>query len=574
MFTVDQVIADNYPELNSNRLFAPIVKPILRHLLHEQVFIDFAEQYPHLRGISFIEQVLDYFKFSFLVAGDEIENIPESGKVVIVANHPIGSLDGLALLKLIYDIRADVKIVANDLLMNLEPLKPLLLPIRNMTGTSRKHQIRGISTALDQDAAVILFPSGEVSRLGLRGIKDGPWQQGFLKLAERAKAPILPIRIEGRNSALFYLASLLAKPLSTVMLVGQMFHQREKQVKMTVGRIIPFRSYNSITIHRKEKIKLFHKHLYRLGTARPPLFESEAAIARPEQRMDIKAAIRQGERLGTTPDGKIIYLFETLVSQPLLREIGRLREITFRAVGEGTGKHRDIDHFDDYYQHLLLWDEAAMEIAGAYRFVDAEKILDQKGSSGLYSGSLFNFDPKKCYFLKNGLELGRSFVQQKYWGKRSLDYLWYGIGAFLVKNTQYRYLFGPVSISNMMPQLAKELLIYFYKLYFSDPRSMGCSRNPFRFSEPLTTLEAAFSGDDYRTDFKKLKSQLSNLGTAVPTLYKQYTELCEAGSNGVTFLDFNIDPDFNDCVDGLVIVDTLKLKEKKRKRYMEGSILN
>ncbi len=126
----------------------------------------------------------------------------------------------------------------------------------------------------------------------------------------------------------------------------------------------------------------------------------------------------------------------------------------------------------------------------------------------------------------------------------------------------------------MMPQLAKELLIYFYKLYFSEPKSVGCSRNPFQFSQPLTTLEEAFSGNDYRADFKKLKSQLSNLGTAVPTLYKQYTELCEPGSNGVTFLDFNIDPDFNDCVDGLVIVDTHKLKEKKRKRYMEGSILS
>ncbi len=443
-----------------------------------------------------------------------------------------------------------------------------------MTGTSKKHQIKRINAALDQNTAIVLFPSGEVSRLGPSGIKDGPWQQGFLKLAERAKAPILPIHIEGRNSISFYLASMVAKPLSTIMLVGQMFHQREKQVKMTIGSIIPFRSYNNITIHRKEKIDLFKKHLYRLGTAKPPLFETEAPIARPEQRTELKNAMRRGERIGTTADGKIIFLFEKIESSPLIREIGRLREITFRAVGEGTGKRRDIDHFDEYYQHLLLWDEEDLEIAGAYRFVDAEKIVKQKGTSGLYSGSLFNLDQQKCHFLKNSLELGRSFVQQKYWGKRSLDYLWYGIGAFMAKNPQYRYLFGPVSISNMMPQLAKELLIYFYKLYFSEPRSAGCSRNPFQFSQPLATLEEAFSGNDYRSDFKKLKSQLSNLGTAVPTLYKQYTELCEPGSNGVTFLDFNIDPDFSDCVDGLVIVDTHKLKEKKRKRYMEGSILS
>ena len=574
VFSVDQVIADNYPELNDSRLFAPVLKPILRRLLHEQAFIDFAERYPHLKGIEFVEQVLDYFHFTFEVSEDERENIPAAGKVVVIANHPIGSLDGLALLKLMYQVRPDVKIVANDLLMAIEPLKSLLLPIRNMTGTSQKHQIQRINAALDQDAAIIFFPSGEVSRLSLKGIKDGAWQQGFLKLAERAKAPILPIHIEGRNSTSFYLASLVVKPLSTIMLVGQMFRQRDKQVKMTVGSIIPFRSYNSITIDRKEKINLFKKHLYRLNTSGPALFETEAAIAPAEQRADLAKAIGKGEQLGATPDGKSIFLYETMESPTLLREIGRLREITFRAVGEGTGKRRDIDHFDDYYQHLLLWDEEALEIAGAYRFVDAAKVLEQKGTAGLYSGSLFDLDRQKCHFLKNSLELGRSFVQQKYWGKRSLDYLWYGIGAFLAKNPHYRYLFGPVSISNMMPQLAKELLIYFYKLYFSDPKSMGCSRNPFRFSQPLATLEAAFSGNDYRADFKKLKSQLSNLGTAVPTLYKQYTELCEPGSGGVTFLDFNIDPDFNDCVDGLVIVDTHKLKEKKRKRYMEGSILS
>ena len=574
MFSVEQVITENYPALNDNKLFAPIVKLILRRLLHEQAFIDFAEQYPHLQGIEFVEQVLDYFSFTFAVSERERENIPASGKVVIIANHPIGSLDGLALLKLIHQVRSDVKIVANDMLMALEPLKSMLLPIRNMTGTSKKHQIRRINAALDQNTAIVLFPSGEVSRLGPGGIKDGPWQQGFLKLAERAKAPILPIYIEGRNSTSFYLASMVVKPLSTIMLVGQMFHQREKKVHMTIGSIIPFRSYNNITIHRKEKIKLFKEHLYRLGTTKPSLFETEAAIAPPEQRTELKKAMRAGERIGTTPDGKVIFLFETIESSPLIREIGRLREITFRAVGEGTGKRRDIDHFDEYYHHLLLWDEEALEIAGAYRFVDAEKIVEQKGTSGLYSGSLFNLDKQKCYFLENSLELGRSFVQQKYWGKRSLDYLWYGIGAFITRNPQYRYLFGPVSISNMMPQLAKELLIYFYKLYFSEPRSAGCSRNPFQFSQPLATLEEAFSGNDYRSDFKKLKSQLSNLGTAVPTLYKQYTELCEPGSNGVTFLDFNIDPDFSDCVDGLVIVDTHKLKEKKRKRYMEGSILS
>jgi hypothetical protein len=299
---------------------------------------------------------------------------------------------------------------------------------------------------------------------------------------------------------------------------------------------------------------------------------TESAIAGPERKADLKHAVKQGERLGRTPDGKVIYLFEPSGSSPVMREIGRLREITFRAIGEGTRKRRDIDHFDWHYQHLILWDEEDLEIAGAYRFADAGRIVREKGPEGLYSGSLFELDPKRFPFLENGLELGRSFIQQRYWGKRSLDYLWYGIGAFLAKNPQYRYLFGPVSISNAMPQTAKELLISFYKLYFSGENVTSCSRNPFSFSQSSSHPAKEFSGGDYREDFKKLKTLLGNFGAAVPPLYKQYTELCEPG--GVIFLDFNIDPAFNNCVDGLVIVETDKIKEHKRKRYMEETVLD
>ncbi len=572
MFAVDQVVDQYYPALNKKKICGPVIKPILRRILHERAFMDFAEQYPHLHGIEFVEQALDYFNFSYAVSDRERENIPVAGKVVIIANHPIGSLDGLALLKLVHGVRSDVKIVANDLLTTIAPLRPCLLPVRNMTGDSRKKHIVRITTALENDEAVIVFPSGEVSRFGPGGVRDGRWHKGFLKIADRTKAPILPIHIAGRNSTSFYVASILAKPLSTLMLVGEMFRQRRKQVRITIGSIIPYESYGNSGICCREKINLFKRHVYRIGAGKKPILSTQSAIARPERKVDLKQAVRQGERLGKTPDGKTIYLFEPSGSSALMREIGRLRELTFRVVGEGSGRRRDMDRFDWYYRHLILWDEDDLEIAGAYRFVDAKEVLAEKGPAGLYSCSLFDLDPRQCDFLACGLELGRSFVQQRYWGKRSLDYLWYGIGAYLVKHPGYRYLFGPVSISNAMPETAKELLIYFYKLYFSCSNLRGYSRNPFNFSQPLPSLEKTFSGDDYRSDFKKLKTMLGNLGTAVPALYKQYTELCEPG--GVSFLDFNIDRDFNNCVDGLVIVNLEKLKEQKRKRYMEETILD
>lgn len=571
MFTVDQIVTDHFPTLGRSQVGAPLLKGLLRRLLHESDFQAFAERFPHLRGIEFVEQALQTLQCSYAVNDSERENIPASGRVLIVANHPIGSLDGLALLKLVHDVRSDVRIVANDLLSAIAPLRDLLLPVRNMTGTSRKGHIERIVQALAREQAIIIFPAGEVSRLGPRGIRDRRWQRGFLKIAEQAKAPILPIHIAGRNSARFYLASLLARPLSTLMLVGEMFRQESRRLRFTVGALIPHHTYSNMALKRGDKVKLFQRHLYRIGQGKKPLFAVERAIARPERRADLKKAILQGERLGVTPDGKAIYLMAGLDSSPVLREIGRLREQAFRAVGEGTGQRRDLDRFDPHYRHLILWDEEDLEIAGAYRFVDAGATIAAQGLSGLYSAGLFQFDAAASPFLGNGLELGRSFVQQRYWGKRSLDYLWYGIGAYLGKNRHYRYLFGAVSISGAMPPLARDLLIYFYKLYFPGDPQLSRSRNPFSYSHAESELAAHFAGNDYRGDLRRLKTLLGNLGTAIPPLYKQYAELCEPG--GVTFLDFNIDPDFGHCVDGMVIVDLQKLKESKRSRYLSHAFL-
>ena len=571
MFTVDALLNQHYPRLGSLPLVTSPLRAVLRRLLREKHFANFTEQFPHLQGMEFVEQVLESFQFTYTVADRDRENIPVSGRVMIIANHPIGTLDGLALLKLVHDSRPDVRIVANDLLDAVKPLRPCLLSVKVMTGVTLKEQFARINEALAREEAVIIFPAGEVSRFGPRGIKDGKWRKGFLRLAARVKAPILPIHVSGRNSLSFYTASLVAKPLSTLMLIGEMFRRQRKPLTLTIGGLIPFGSYDGLKIREKDKIDLFRKHLYRIGTGKKGIFPTETAIAWPERRVVLKKSVQAGELLGRTPDSKEIYLFTGEESPPVLREIARLREITFRSVGEGSGKRRDRDSFDRYYQHLVLWSAEDLEIVGAYRFADAAAVVREKGFAGLYSHSLFHFNAAHFPYLEQGLELGRSFIQQKYWGKRSLDYLWYGIGAFLRRNPQYRYLFGPVSISNSLPQMAKELLIFFYKLYFVNTNALPCSRNPFRFSLPITDLAGSFAGDNYRQDLIHLKSLLSTMGASIPTLYKQYTELCPPG--GVIFLDFNVDLEFGSCVDGLVVVDTQLLKPSKRKRYISDSLL-
>lgn len=291
------------------------------------------------------------------------------------------------------------------------------------------------------------------------------------------------------------------------------------------------------------------KHLYRLAKGKSGLFKSESPIALPEERALLKREVEHCEHLGQTPDGKQIYLYrrQDQLYAPILRELGRLREIAFRAVGEGTGQRRDLDKYDDDYLHLLLWDPGVLEIVGAYRFIPTAEQLARKGLAGLYSHSLFAYGEQMDDVLQQGLELGRSFIQPAYWGRRGLDYLWQGIGAFLARNPQYRYLFGPVSISGSLPMAARDLLIAFYRLYFPAKLGAAHSRRPYPASLPQVLEQ--FSGQDYAADLARLKSMLDNLGCAIPTLYKQYSELCETG--GVQFMDFGTDPDFADCVDGL-----------------------
>ena len=569
MLTADEVLQQHLPNLAGHPVLAQPLRILFQRLLHEHRFSDFRQCYPHVEGFDFIDHVLEYLNCSYTVSDRAKENIPVNGRVIIIANHPIGSLDGLALLKLVHSCRPDVRIVANDLLETLQPLRSCLLSVKVINGQSLKSQIVRLENALANEEAVIIFPAGEVSRIRPSGIKDGRWQKGFLKLAKRAKAPVLPIHVYGRNSWFFYAVSILAKPLSTLMLVNEVFRKRKKPLKITIGRLIPYSAFSNISLRQRETVDLFRKHLYRVGSGKRGIFTTETAIAPPERRIDLKKSVNHGKLLGKTPDGKEIYLFKGGENPPVLREISRLREITFRTVGEGSGRRRDIDLFDHYYFHLILWSAEDLEIIGAYRFADANEVVHSKGIEGLYSHSLFHFDRHSFPFLGEGLELGRSFIQKRYWGRRSLDYLWYGIGAFICQNPQYRYLFGPVSISNSMPEVARELLIYFYKLYFSSNDSPVLSRNPFHFSRPVSELGQSFAGNNYRQDLIHLKSLLNAMGTSIPTLYKQYTELCQPG--GAMFLDFNIDTNFNNCIDGLVVVDINQIKPEKKNRYIEGS---
>jgi hypothetical protein len=299
------------------------------------------------------------------------------------------------------------------------------------------------------------------------------------------------------------------------------------------------------------------------------VFATSRAIAHPESPLALRDALKRAEELGRTRDGKRILLFDAAPDCPLLREIGRLRELSFRRVGEGTGARRDLDAFDTHYRHLVLWDDVALALVGAYRLGEARTLLPARGKAGLYSSTLFDFLPPAQDWLPDSVELGRSFVQPAFWGSRSLDYLWQGIGAYLRAHPAVRYLIGPVSLSAQIPRPAREWIVAAHRHYFAAAEPLARARNPFEPSAEISAEAATvLAGLDVEAGLAALKSRVESLGGTIPVLYRQYVDLCEP--DGVRFLAFGSDPAFGHCVDGLIRLDLSRLKPAKRARYLSA----
>ncbi len=274
--------------------------------------------------------------------------------------------------------------------------------------------------------------------------------------------------------------------------------------------------------------------------------------------------LQQTELLSVTPDGRELRLARLELGSALLDELGRVREISFRHIGEGSGKARDLDRFDGHYEHLLLIDPKALEIVGAYRFGRAEAILPIHGITGLYCESLFEFGAEFQARLGQALELGRSFIQPQWFRSRALDELWTGIGLYLQRYPQIRWLFGPVSASATLPEAARAQIVEFYAQFYGSAEVLAHARRPALQARSAIEFRALAIDDA----FALLRSELKSLGVAVPPLFKQYTELTELG--GVRFLAFGTDPEFANCIDGLVLVDLTQIKLAKAQRWLKA----
>lgn len=552
---------DKYPDFVTNTAIF-----ILNKLLHVNDINQFNAQYNHLSNFEYIDALFDNLNFKFDISKSDLQKIPEAGRLIIVSNHPLGGLDGIALLRAVSLVRKDIRIVVNDLLLHVTNIKELFLPYDLYSLKAQKSNIKKIEDDLENNRCVMFFPAAVVSRLGKSGIKDKKWQKGSLRLAHKFKSSILPIYVEGRNSLLFYLLAKIHDRLGTLLLPHELFNKRDYKLNLKVGNIIPYQSLKNNKLHETKQIELLREHVYNLKNNGPEVFETEEPVIPPVEKDLLRKEINKSELLGHTFDGKKIFLSEYDNCKNIVKEIARLREVTFRLVGEGTGKEKDFEKYDTYYKHMVLWDDENSEIIGSYRIGKTKDIIKKLGKKGLITSKKFDINDDFDEVLEQSLEVGRTFVQQKYWNSSALDYMWQGIGAFITKNNDVRYLWGTVSMSDELPDKAKDLIIYYYMKWYKGNQGLAVPHREYKVSEEnVKEYEEIFDSGDYFKDFRKLKKTLMQLGYSIPVLYRRYVDITNFG--GTKFINFCIDVTFKNSVDGFIVVDLTQLKDEVRERY-------
>jgi len=528
----------------------------------------------------FLPRTLRLLDVTTDVSHEDLARIPAKGPVVVVANHPFGMVEGLVVGAVMERVRPDVRTMANHLLAGMPEAREHMIMIDPFARrNSSRHNIPGLRAALEWlrgGGMLVLFPAGEVSHIDLSrgGITDPEWSDSAVRLAARTGAPVLPVRFTGNNSAFFHVLGMVHPTLRTAMLPHELWNKRRRAVAMRIGTPIDpeilarFENERAATAFVRNRVySLAAQHRVPRRLFWKPTASNAPIISQ------IPRDVLDAEIHGLHPKATLLIagdmrvLLTSAAGIPYtLREIGRLRELTFRKAGEGTGNALDLDRFDAHYLHLILWNEKKHEVVGAYRLGPSLDILPKYGVRGLYTNTLFAWKRKFLQRMGPAVELGRSFVRPEYQKSFSaLLLLWKGIGQFLVNNPQYRVLFGPVSISNDYQPESRQLMVRFLNAYCRDEdlAHLVRARNPFR-------IKAQRDVDDIvegtaQWDIDALSAVIADFETdqkGVPVLLRQYLKL------GGRLVAFNVDSGFADTLDGLIVVDTARTDRRTLGRYM------
>ena len=541
---------------------------------------------------QFLSGVLDYLgvRVKAIDSQKVLPSLPKEGPLLIVANHPLGGLEGVAITQLLLELRADTKVLTNNLLTRIPELQSTFIGVDVLSKNAARENIKGIRAAsqhLKAGGALLIFPAGKVASVNVRSgkVEDHPWNRFAGNLLRRSGAACLPIYVDGYNSRFFYAMALIHSKLRTLLLPRELANKTGSELKLIIGEVIKPQEVKRFNDDRAVTDYLWMATAFlkrqaglnnsvsssislnsdadsvavsvtsedaELNSVNAPCSSSEAIL---NQLVDCQLIETDSYSVYCAPFNRLGSLAET---------IGIAREVTFSAAGEGTGNRVDTDRFDPHYLHLFIWDRKASRVVGGYRIGRVDEIVAQQGLDGLYSRTLFDFD--KHYLNKIGkcLEMGRSFVHPDYQRlPQTLDLLWRGIGLYVAKNPEYHTLFGAVSISNEHSDLARALISEcMLESFCAEQRFLEDVKPlvPLKVSGKIWT-DAMLASLNHVSMVNKLIGRCDP-GKALPTLLRHYLSL-----NG-KFVCFSINEVFNDSLDGLILVDLRKTPSKYLKRYL------
>jgi len=545
----------------------------------------------HLSDLEFLNAILGEFQIKFEIPEEDLKRLPKTGPYITVSNHPLGGIDGILLLKLMVEREPDFKIIANFLLHRIEPLKPYVMPVNPFENhKDAKSSMSGIKDALRhlRDGHPLgIFPAGEVSTY-----KDGeliidrPWEEGAIKLIKKAQVPVVPIYFHAKNSRLFYWLSKVSDTLRTAKLPSELLTQKNRIIKVRIGKPISVAEQNE-----HETVESFSEFLRKKTYMLSNAFEKESKlidsfmdtsnlnlklnkgpkqIAGPALQDKIVAEVaqlRKGDaRLLQSKNYEVFFTSADKIPA-ILHELGRLREITFRAVGEGTNESLDLDQYDKYYHHMFLWDDDTQQIAGAYRMGLGAQIYKKYGIDGFYLHDLFRFEPELYDMMSKSIEMGRAFIIKAYQQKpMPLFLLWKGVVHLTLHYPEHKYLIGGVSISNQFSDFSKSLMIEFMKSHYYDPYIAQYVHPKKEYKVKLKDGDKDFVFNEAEADlnkFDKIIEEVEPGNLRLPVLIKKYIK------QNARVIAFNVDPLFNNSVDGLMYIRIADLPESTVRPVME-----
>ncbi|MDI5889102.1 MULTISPECIES: lysophospholipid acyltransferase family protein [Flavobacterium] len=538
-----------------------------------------------LKDVAFLNGILDDLQIKFEIPEEDLKRLPKEGAYITISNHPLGGIDGVLLLKLMLEREPNFKIIANFLLHRIAPLKKYIMPVNPFENhKDAKSSVVGIKETLrhlSDGKPLGMFPAGEVSTY-----KDGklmvdkPWEEGAIKVIRKAQVPVVPIYFHAKNSRLFYLLSKISSTFRTAKLPSEVFSQKRRVIKVRIGKPISVSEQNEhATI--EEYSEFLRKKTYMLAnpfekesnflptpTLKIPKSPKKIVTAASQDKMikEVDALRSTDCRLLQSKNYEVFFARASKIPN-ILHEIGRLREITFREVGEGTNEPIDLDKHDQYYHHLFLWDNEAHKIAGAYRMGLGSEIYPKYGINGFYLNDLFRFEPELYDMMHKSIEMGRAFIIKEYQQKpMPLFLLWKGIMHTTLRYPEHKFLLGGVSISNQFSDFSKSLMIEFMKSNYYDPYIAQYIHPKKAYKVKLKDADKDFIFNETESDlnkFDKIIDELEPGSLRLPVLIKKYIK------QNAKVVAFNVDPLFNNAVDGLMYIRIADIPESTMKPVME-----